>query len=181
LWALFVDASCPLLRSCTGNCRSLDDAFNLRVSGFTLARQLLIAPRLNLLKSSFRVWIPVGPVPVKKTPVAVAFARSPPRSCHNHRSAPRLASCRHQAGPGSLEFLAPTAKRWGSFQQFPRQPRAPSEPAIRGTSQVGATSKFRKTVIIKVLEITLNRAINNSSMCANENEHKPPTGGPINT
>ena len=61
MWALFVNASCSLLHSCTGDCRSLDAAFSLRVSGSALARQLLIASRLNLFKTPFRVWVPVGP------------------------------------------------------------------------------------------------------------------------
>ena len=82
-------------------------------------------------RASDRAWC-------KKTPVAVAFARSPPRSCRSHHSAPRLASYRNPAGFGLLKFLAPIAKRWRSFLQFPRKSRVHSELAIGGTLQADA-------------------------------------------
>ena len=63
----------------------------------------------------------------------MVVARPPPRSCHNHLNAPRLASYNHPAVIGLLEFLAPAAMRWGSSLQVPRQSRVHSEPAIQGT------------------------------------------------
>jgi hypothetical protein len=64
---------------------------------------------------------PVSPGGVQKTPgVAVAAARSPPRSGRRRRHcAPRLASCLSHTGPGSRELPARTTRRWGGFLYFP--------------------------------------------------------------
>ncbi len=45
-------------------------------------------------------------------------SRSPPRSGRSRHCVPRLASYLNPAGPRSLEFPAPTTRRWENFLRF---------------------------------------------------------------
>jgi len=63
----------------------------------------------------------------KTTPILTGAAPSPPRSRCSRRRAPRSASCRHPAGPGSLELTALTTRRLGSIRHLPRAVLVPSD------------------------------------------------------
>jgi len=86
-----------------------------------------IAPRLDFKILFSELGYPSGWAWRKKTPVATDVTRSLLRSRCSRCSAPRLASSRYPAGPGSLELMAPITRRWGSMWHLPRAFLVPAD------------------------------------------------------